>query len=303
MPAISLVDFANQTQDRLRKGMIQKITNESVFLRVLKFVPVDGFSYRYNRQETLGGIAFRNINADYTADTGVVNPQTENVAIFGGSVETDRQLVNAQGDKVRANAIAAKMRRAGLFYDKYVIDGDPGTSPDQFYGLNPRLTGNQAIVAGANGAILVLTMVDDLLDRVPGANEQKILIMNKGVRRKMKQLLVAAAGGAAVADFGPTLQHYDGAKIEVIDEDGDEAAILGFDETQGSSNVTSSMYCIRPGSDTEGEYVQGLVKSGMIEHEDQGPRGTRYVDLVEAAMGLAVFHPRAAARLKGVLIA
>lgn len=306
MPAISLTDYVNQTDNRLRKGIVQKITNESVFLRRLRFIPIPTFEYRYPRQETLGGIAFRNLNQDYTPDTGVVNPLVESVAIFGGEVQTDRQLAGGgNSNNVRASAIGAKLRKAGLFYDKYVIDGDPGVNGMQFYGLNARLTGAQVISAGTNGAALTLDMVDALLDAVPGANERKVLVMNKADRRGLKKLIVNAAGGAAVGDFGPTLQTYDGAPIEVIDEDGDEAAILGKDETQGSSSVTSSMYCIRPGTDTEGEFVQGLVKTGgagdLIDHVDQGVRGTSFIDLIEAALGLAVFHPRAAARLKGIL--
>src|SRR3954454_20571017 len=154
--AISLLDFANQTQSPMRKGIVQEITNESVFLRVLRFVPVDGFAYRYDRQTALGGIAFRGLNDSYTNDTGVVNPQVETLSIFGGEVRTDRQLVNKQGDVVRAGAIAAKVKKAGLFFDRYVLKGDPATSPLQFYGLQARLTGSQVIDQGANGEQLSL---------------------------------------------------------------------------------------------------------------------------------------------------
>jgi hypothetical protein len=48
-------------------------------------------------------IAFRALNASYTADQGVVNPYIESLAIFGGEVRTDYQIVNKQGDVVRAN--------------------------------------------------------------------------------------------------------------------------------------------------------------------------------------------------------
>ena len=53
--AISLLDFANQSRSPMRRGIIQEITNESVFLKILRFVPVDGFAYTYNRQQTLAG--------------------------------------------------------------------------------------------------------------------------------------------------------------------------------------------------------------------------------------------------------
>jgi hypothetical protein len=300
--AISLIDYAVQSEMPMRRGLVQRITNESIFLRRLKFITIDGYVYQYNREETLGGVAFRGLNEDYTDDTvGVINPQVESLSIFGGPVKTDRSIANLpSGAAVRASRIASKVRKAGLFYDKYCIDGDPATNPKQFYGLNARLTGAQIISAGTNGATLTLAMVDDAIDKVVGTQAQKILVCNKAIRRKITALVVGSAGGAAVLDVGKQLTEYNGVPIEVIDEDGDEAAILGFDETQGSSAVTTSLYVIRPGSDADGEFVQGLVNTKLVEHEDQGVRGTQYIDLIEAGMGLAMFHPRSAARVKGI---
>jgi len=301
--ALSLLDFTNQTPSPLKRGVVSEITNESVFLRRLHFVPVNGFAYSYNRQKTLGGIAFRGLNESYVNDTGVVNPSVETLSIFGGEVRTDRQLVNKQGDLVRANAIAAKVKKAGLFFDRYVLKGDPGINANQFYGLNARLTGAQVLAAGANGAALTLDLLDQALDAVAGSNDRKFIVCNKVVRRKLTALLRAAAGGSAISEIGPQAREYDGAAIEVLDEDGDETPILDFDETQGASNETTSLYVIRPGSDVDGEYVQGLIGGGMIEHVAVGLLGTYYSDIVEANMGLGVFHPRAAIRLKGITAA
>src|SRR4051812_7934745 len=177
--ALTLLDFANQTQTPLKRGVVQEITNESVFLRRLRFIPVDGFAYQYNRQVSLGGIAFRGINDSYTNDAGVINPQVETLSIFGGEVRTDRQLVNKQGDVVRAGAIAAKVKKAGLFFDRYVLKGDPGVNPLQFYGLNARLTGNQVITVDPNGGAMGLDFLDRALDAVPGSNDRKFIVCNK----------------------------------------------------------------------------------------------------------------------------
>src|SRR5687768_12953740 len=298
--AISLLDFANQTRSPMRKGIVQEITNESVFLKALRFVPVNAFAYTNNRQKTLGGIAFRGLNEAYANDTGVVNPQVETLSIFGGEVRTDRQLVNKQGDGVRANAIAAKVKKAGLFFDRYVVKGDPASDPLAFYGLNARLTGGQVISAGANGGALTLDLLDLAPDSVVGSNSRKFIVCNKAVRRKITSLLRGAAGGAAIAEIGPQAMEYDGSPIEVLDEDGDESPILAFNETQGSSNVTTSLYVVRPGSDVDGEHVQGLIGADLIEHVAVGLQGTYYTDIVEANMGLGMFHSRAAARVKGI---
>jgi hypothetical protein len=299
--AISLLDFANQTRSPMRKGIVQEITNESVFLKLLRFVPVDGFAYTYNRQKTLGGIAFRGLNESYSNDTGVINPQVETLSIFGGEVRTDRQIVNKQGDVARANAIAAKVKKAGLFFDRYVLKGDPATDPLQFYGLNARLTGSQVISAGANGGPLTLDLLDQALDAVAGSNNRKVIVCNKAVRRKITLAVRDAAGGAAISDVGQQVREYDGVPIHVLDEDGDENPILAFNETHGSSSVTTSLYVIRPGSDVDGEHVQGLIGSGLIEHVSVGLMGTFYSDIVEANMGLGMFHPRAAVRVKGIV--
>ena len=298
--ALTLLDFANQTQTPLKRGIVQEITNESVFLRRLRFVPVDGFAYAYNRQTTLGGIAFRGLNESYTNDAGVVNPQVETLSIFGGEVRTDRQLVNKQGDVVRAGAIAAKVKKAGLFFDRYVIKGDPASSPLQFYGLNARLTGNQVITIDPDGGALTLDILDNALDRVPGSNDRKIIVCNKQLRRNITALIRQEAGGSAMAEIGPQAREYDGAPIEVLDEDGDETPILPFNETQGTANDTTSLYVIRPGSESDGHFVQGLIGSNLIEHVAVGLMGTYFTDIVEANMGLGMFRPRAAARVKGI---
>jgi hypothetical protein len=299
--ALTLIDFANQSQTPLRRGIVQEITNESVFLRRLSFVPVDGFAYRYDRQTALGGIAFRGLNDSYTNDTGVVNPMVETLAIFGGEVRTDRQLVNKQGDVVRAGAIAAKVKKAGLFFDRYVIKGDPGVDPLQFHGLNSRLAGDQVVTLGSgDGGPLTLKDLDEALDSVAGTNERKIIVCNKAVRRQITTLVRTAAGGSPMRDIGPQVKEYDGAPIEVLDEDGDESAILDFDETVGANSTTTSLYVIRPGTGVDGEYVQGLIGANLIEHVAVGLLGTYYSDIVEANMGLGLFHSRAACRVKGI---
>ena len=133
-----------------------------------------------------------------------------------------------------------------------------------------------------------------------GSNDRKVIVCNKVVRRKITSLVRSAAGGSAMREIGPQAKEYDGAPIEVLDEDGDEAPILAFDETQGSSNVTTSLYVVRPGRDVDGEYVQGLIGSELVEHVAVGLQGTYFTDIVEANMGLGMFHPRAAARVKGI---
>lgn len=291
-------------EDPMRKGLIQKITNESLFLKLLHFVQVDGFTYEYGEQSTLGGIAFRGINGTYTADTGIVNPKIENLAIFGGITQVDAAIANLAGGQARANALLAKTRAAGLYFDRMVFQGNPAVTPKSFFGLNTRLTGNQLLVPAAdagNGAAMVLTDVDRLIDAVVGPNSEKILVMCKADRRALKKLILTAAQGAQLTDVGKSLPSYDDVEIHVMDEDGDASPILTKNETYGASSVTSSIYCMRLGKSEEGEWVQGVVNNRLVNHTPMAQISTYIQDLVEMVGGLAIFHGRSAARLRGVI--
>src|SRR5437773_2185650 len=119
MAAISLNDFQNQTQNKMKKALVMKVTAESVFFRILRFVPVDGLTYEYGEMSNMPGVAFRALGENYSPDSGVINPKAETLAILGGTVQTDRQLAQLRGGVARTNAILAKARNAALFYDHY----------------------------------------------------------------------------------------------------------------------------------------------------------------------------------------
>lgn len=302
--AISLLQFAAQADTIKRSGIIEKITAEAEFLKRLNFIKVDGFSYEYNRRDTLGGIAFRGINESYTPDIGVINPQIERLGILGGSVQTDYQIANKQGDRVRASAIAAKVRKIGLQYDKFVLQGDPAVTAKSFFGFNARLTGAQIISAGTNGGSLTLALLDQAIDQTVGTTStNKYIICNKYIRRQITALARPGMIGGVIGEDPVARQTmtYNDVPIIVLDEDAYETPILSQTETQGSSNITTSLYVCRLGGEEDNTYIQGLIGGQLVDHLAVGLLGTFYLDIVEANIGLAVFHPRAATRLKGLL--
>ena len=125
--------------------------------------------------------------------------------------------------------------------------------------------------------------------------------MNKTMRRKVNSL-VRAAGQAieTVSDaFGRQLMAYAGCPIGVIETDKDGNEILPFTEPDldnGDKNVTCSIYAVRFGAV---EFVSGLQSSPM-EVIDLGLNCTVYETLIEWIVGLGVFHPKAASRLRGI---
>jgi hypothetical protein len=289
--SITLLEAAKLVQDPLKRGVIEIFPRVSPVLERLPFFNVNGQAYKYNQEQTMPGIAFRSVNESYTESTGIVNPQVEALYILGGISAVDRALVKTQGKKAKA---------AALEYTKKFFKGDNSTDPNEFDGLENRLTGNQVLDQGSTsgGDALTLAKIDELLDAVQGGAH--VLFMNKTLRRKVNTL-VRAAGQAieTVSDaFGRQIPAYAGVPIAVVEEDKDGNQILPFTEDNpgGGSAASTSVYAVRFGV---AEYVSGL-QAGSMDVEDLGLNRTKYETLIEWITGMGVFHPKAAARLQGI---
>lgn len=302
--SLTLLEAAKLSQTPLQRGVIEVFPRTSAVLERLPFLDVASDSYKYNQEEALPGIAFRGIGEGYTESTGVINPITETLAIMGGVSDVDRALVKTQGNinDLRAIHDGLKAKAAALFFTKNFLKGDTDADPKGFDGLAKRLTGGQVIDAGgtAGGDALTLPKLDELIDAVAGGPD--VLFMNKTMRRKVNTLIRAANQAIeTVADaFGRQLMAYAGVPIAVIENDEADNPILAFDEAApgNGDSVCTSIYAVRFGAK---EYVSGL-QCGKMDVIDMGlySGGTAYRTLIEWICGLAVFHPRAAARLRGI---
>jgi hypothetical protein len=300
--ALTLLEAAKLVQDPLKRGVIEIFPRVSPVLERLPFFNVNGQAFKYSQEQTLPGIAFRGINESYTESTGIVNPQVEALYVLGGISSVDRALVKTQGNvnNLRAVYDSMKAKAAALEYTKKFFKGDNSNDPNEFDGLENRLTGDQVIDQGSTsgGDALTLDKIDELLDAVQAGAD--VLFMNKTLRRKVNSL-VRAAGQAieTVSDvFGRQLMAYAGVPIAVVEQDKDGNEILPFTEDNpgGGTAASSSIYAVRFGV---AEYVSGL-QAGDMDVEDLGLNRTMHETLIEWICGLGVFHPKAAARLQGI---
>lgn len=300
--ALTLAEAAKLETDFLRRGVIETFGEFSPVLEDLQFVQVQGNSYRYNLEDTLPEVDFRAVNAPYNESAGTVTAQSETLAIFGGVVDVDRYLQQVRGsvNDQRALQTRLKVKSLALAFTREFFKGDATVNPDSFNGLAKRLTGGQVITADAgagNGDVLKLEHVDQLIDAV--WNGPDVLYMNKANRRKLIQLgreteLVTVEMDAA----GRVRTYYDGIPVKVVEKDNHNDDVLGFDETVGTEDECSSIYAVRYGAD---EFVCGLTNGG-IQVEDLGliANPPVYRTLIEWYVGLAVFNPKSAARIKGI---
>lgn len=286
----------------LRNTIIEHFARSSDMLRATQFINVAGGAYRYNREGALPGVAFRGIGEGYTASAGIMNPQTEALAIAGGELDVDKATLAFTSDDIRSQHELRQVKALSLTIGAKMINGDSTADPREFDGLRTRIQGDQLLNAGSTdgGDPLSVSALRDLIDQVDDATH---LIMSK----KMRNLLTAAADDPAVGgyitkgvdEFGRRITEFDNLPILVVDYDALGNQIIDFNEvgSGGPTPTATSVYCVNMGD----EGVVGL-QNGMMQVTDIGELDTKPVlrTRVEWYVGMAVMHGRAAARLRGI---
>jgi hypothetical protein len=295
---LTALEWSKLNPDPLTSGVVEIFAAENPVIASLPFINVAGSAYRYNIEETLPGVAFRGFNEGYVESTGVINPMVEALTILGGDSDYDvAQIAMQTGDNdTRAVYDGMKAKAAALTHLRTFFDGDTITNPKEFDGLNRRLTGAQVLSAGTNGGLITFDLLDQLIDSVRGT--PTVLLMNKTLRRTIRAMARSVGALTITTDqLGRELEGYAGVPFGVIEEDETGEEILGFDETQGTANNTSSIYACRFGADTlHGIQTAPISVRDLGEVDDKPALRTR----IEWYSGIVLKHPRAAARLKGV---
>ena len=158
---------------------------------------------------------------------------------------------------------------------------------------------DQVIAAGASGATLALSMLDQLIDAVKGGKPD-MLLMSRRSRRKINAL-VRAGGGMMETDrdkWGNFVQFWDGIPIGVNDWILDTHAVDGGVETATTGGDCSTIYAVQFG---EGALC-GLTAPGHLTVEPLGSLETKDATRtrVKWYVSLALFSAIKAAALIGV---
>jgi hypothetical protein len=303
--ALTLVQAANEAFQRgetLRAAVIEIYARESDILRVLPFQTIAGNALRYNQESALPGIGFRGVNEGYTESHGVTNPIVENLAIAGGDLDVDKFITTTMGAGMRTSQEMMKVKALAGRWSHAFIKGASTTDPRELDGLQVRLGGNQLVAAGSTsgGNALSLAKLDEVIDRV---DNPQYLLMSKAMKRRLTQ----AARNPSVSgyitytkdEFGRTVTQYNGLPILIADNNGDLYQTLAFNEANpgGGSSVGTSIYVL-----SFGDALMTGIQSGPMQVRDLGELEAKPSERtrVEWYAGLALFHPRSAARLWGI---
>lgn len=293
-----LVTEAAKLSDRtLERGVIEEIIDREALFALMPFVKSAGKTYDYVREATLSEGTFLDPYEAVPEAAATFTEVSTKLKIMAGDVDLDKFLISTQSDVNSQLAIQLASKAKGMVrkFKRTLVIGDSVGNPKEFDGIKTLTPVAQTMAAGANGAALTLDMLDQLKDMVK--NGADILMMRQGTWRAIRGLLRSFAGNDAtmitIPNFGTSIA-YDGVPVIIND-------FLPADETQGSSDVTCSIYAVRL-NETDGMHgLYGGESAGVVV-EDIGTIQNK--DAVRWRMkwycGSALKSTNSLARLKGI---
>jgi hypothetical protein len=282
--------------EEARHGISRMFETTSRVAPNIPIQKIETLQYSGAKEVSLGEVGARLVNETPAATQGsVIAPVNEKVAMLYTKIATDHRF----SAEVRAVELARRSRNIARAWDHYILNGQGNTDAKQVTGLRYRATGAQ-LIAETNGGYFDLALFESFLDACEDFGGPRFVFCNKTVARQIKRAILGEAGGASVADVTQAAFDYEGWKIVPLDRKHDNTPVLPFTETQGVSNVTSSMYAVCT-SPEERVGVKLLLASNSIEVIEEGTRDLQRIDYVELAFGLAVHDDRAIARYAGLL--
>lgn len=241
MPLL-VAEAAKLSEAMLERGVIEEIIDRDELFALFPFMRVEGKSYDYRRENTISEATFLDPYENVTEGGATFTEVQTRLKIMAGDVDLDKFLLETQSDLNDQLAIqlAAKAKAAGRAFRRTLVNGNSGVNTKEFDGIRTLVPAPQTLVAGANGAPVTLSMIDELRDLVK--NGPDVLMMRSGTWRAIKALLRTFNGNDAasimIPDFGMPVRAIDGLPVIIND-------FMTGDEVQGSSSATCSIYALR----------------------------------------------------------
>jgi hypothetical protein len=303
--ALTLAEASKLSNDMLLQGVVETIIKESPVLRTLPFIEIVGNGLTYNQEKTLPTIDFYDVGDTWAESIPTFEQKTANLKIMGGDADVDNFLKATRSNLQDLEAAVVELKAKALKdkFEESFVYGDSSTNPKQFDGIRKLIdttaAGSQVIAAGAAGATLTLSMLDQLIDAVKGGKPD-MLLMSRRSRRKINALV--RAGGAMMETdrdkWGNFVQFWDGVPIGVNDLILDTHVVAGSVETATTGGDCSTIYAMQVG---EGALC-GLTAPGHLTVEPVGSLETKDATRtrIKWYVSLALFASLKAAALIGV---
>jgi len=317
----TLAELSKIETDVLRKSVVDTMLMESNVLELVPWETIGQLSTGIIRIQDLPSVGFRRINAGYTESTGHFEHKTEQIALLGGDIDTDKAIARAKNTVADARAIQQNLMLKAItfaFNDKF-INGTVLSDVLEFNGLKKRVDdivaegytgqkinascGGVGILNSSGASHAFLDKLDALIYAVKG-HKPDFLIMNAKTLLALRSLLRREKLLDTTKDmFDRIVDVYMGARLIDIGIKADQSTeiITSTEDNAGlpGSSEHSSIYAVKFGV---GDNTWG-IQEYPIEVEDLGQLESKpvYRTRVDFPVGLATVDPRSLARIYGVI--
>lgn len=232
------------SQEDMLRGVIEEIIYRDELLALMPFARTDGKALIYIREKTNSEGTFLDPNDTVPEGASEVEEVATKLRIIAGDVDVDKFLNETMSDKNSQIALQIAMKAKGMAttFRRALVQGNNSTNAKEFDGIARLVnaTGNY-FEAGANGAAVSLSMLDELIDKLKGRRPDA-LMMRTGTLRALKALWRVAGGNTGdmlqIDNFGLAVPQHDGIPIIVND-------FIPGNVAQGSTANTTSIYALR----------------------------------------------------------
>ena len=304
--ATTLAEAAKLSNDALLAGVIETIIKDSPLLQGLPFIEIVGNALTYNRESALPAAEWHAANDDWVTSPAITfSQQTATLKILGQNADVDEYIRQTRSNIQDIEAAIVQLTAKAIKHEleSKFLYGSVALDANQFDGLRniiaTTVASDQVIAAGATGATLTLSMLDQLIDAVKGGKPD-MLMMSRRSRRKINALARAAGNNLEVGQgkLGEFVQLYNGIPISVSDFQLDTHTLVGSVETATTGATSSVIYAVQFG---EGGLC-GLTSPGGLQVEPIGKMETKDASRtrIKWYVSLALFSNIKAAALIGV---
>jgi len=304
--ATLLSEYAKLSNDAMYQGIIETIIKDCPLLQLMPWIEIVGNALTYNRETTLPTAEWHAVNDDWTTSPAVTFTQkTATLAILGQNADVDNYVRQTRSNIMDVESAIIELTAKAIRHEleKKLVYGNNATAPNEFDGLikliNTASASDQVVAAGATGATLTITMLDQLIDAVKGG-KPSLLLMSRRSRRKLAALARAAGNNLEVGKglLGETVEYYAGIPIAISDFILDTHTVADSLESAFTGDSCSTIYALSFGEDG----VCGLTGPGGLQVVKIGDMETKDASRTRVKMycSLALFSNVKAAALIGV---
>lgn len=322
MAAVNYAEYAKAAKG-LEKMFIEDLLRAWDVFGEIRFKMTSGLKEAGNRWQVMPTVAFRNLNAGYTADYGTTEDVEETLSIMGGDIIIDRILVAAGKaqfvDELQKQTRMLARANAFKFADAF-LNGDQSVDPKSFEGLKKRVSNAPArmsINLEVSGDTLKVLSADATMETfIDGVNQAIKVVdgathafLNENSWLKMQSALRQSGNFTITKDsYDRKIMEWSGVRFVDVGLKADKSTeIITSTETATDGGADStSIYFVRMDMD---DGLHGLQLSGTsfkpYDPLKGGERETapQFMRRVDTAVGLENVSQYAVARLYGMKMA